>query len=101
MNSPKKSTGSENKTVSKKQLQPHELRTAPFPVAGIGASAGGLEALKIFLENLSPATGMAFVIIQHLSPNHESILPELLEKKTTMPVVTVEDGVSYRLIISM
>ena len=96
MNSPKKSTGSENKTVSKKQLQPHELRTAPFPVAGIGASAGGLEALKIFLENLSPATGMAFVIIQHLSPNHESILPELLEKKTTMPVVTVEDGVKLQ-----
>ena len=92
MNSSKKNPGLINKTVSKKSEQPEKTETVPFPVAGIGASAGGLEALKIFLENLSSSTGMAFVIIQHLSPSHQSILPELLEKKTQMPVLTVEDG---------
>lgn len=64
---------------------------APFPIAGIGASAGGLEALRTFLENLPDDTGIAYVIVQHLSPDHESILPELLEKKTAMPVHKVED----------
>ncbi len=64
---------------------------APFPIAGIGASAGGLEALRTFLENLPDDTGIAYVIVQHLSPDHESILPELLNKKTSMPVHKVED----------
>ncbi|WP_247233422.1 chemotaxis protein CheB [Telluribacter sp. SYSU D00476] len=58
----------------------------PFPVAAIGASAGGLEAISELLEHLPPDTGIAFVIIQHLSPTHESVLPELLANKTTMPV---------------
>ncbi|MEO9004829.1 MAG: CheR family methyltransferase [Ginsengibacter sp.] len=92
MSSSKKNSVKAKKPISKKSGQPHEMGAAPFPVAGIGSSAGGLEALKVFLESLSPATGMAFVIIQHLAPDHQSILPELLEKKTQMPVLTVEDG---------
>jgi two-component system, chemotaxis family, CheB/CheR fusion protein len=71
--------------------QQEERAAAPFPVAAIGASAGGLEALRLFLENLPDDTGIAYVIIQHLSPTHESILPELLERKTRMPVHKVED----------
>src|SRR5712692_9323680 len=47
---------------------------AVFPVVGIGASAGGLEAAKQFLEHLAPDTGMAFVLVQHLDPKHESLL---------------------------
>src|SRR6266705_3574765 len=47
-----------------------------FPVVAIGASAGGIEAISNLLENLSPNLGMAYVIIQHLAPDHESILPE-------------------------
>lgn len=62
------------------------------PLVAIGASAGGLEAITNFLENLGTDTGAAYVIIQHLSATHESILPELLERKTEMPVHKVEDG---------
>ena len=52
---------------------------------GIGASAGGLEAL-VELLGAVPATGMAFIVVQHLDPKHESLLPEILAKKTTMAV---------------
>jgi len=57
-----------------------------FPVVGIGASAGGLEAFTEFLHHLPPDTGMAFVLVQHLDPTHESILTELLSKTTNLPV---------------
>jgi two-component system CheB/CheR fusion protein len=65
----------------------------PFPVVGIGASAGGLEAISSLLTHLKPDLGMAYVIVQHLSPDHESLLPELLERKTTMKVHQVTDGI--------
>jgi two-component system, chemotaxis family, CheB/CheR fusion protein len=61
-------------------------------VVGVGASAGGLEAFKQFLKRLPVDTGMAFVLITHLDPKHESILPELLARATQMPVSEVEDG---------
>ena len=57
----------------------------PLFVVGIGASAGGLEAL-VELLGAVPATGMAFIVVQHLDPKHESLLPEILAKKTTMAV---------------
>jgi two-component system CheB/CheR fusion protein len=60
-------------------------RHPPFFVAGIGASAGGLEALTELLGAL-PATGMAFIVVQHLDPTHESLLSEILAKKTAIPV---------------
>jgi len=59
----------------------------PFPVVGIGASAGGLEAVTHLLENLPVNTGMAFVVVQHLDPTHESALAQLLSRATKMPVV--------------
>jgi two-component system CheB/CheR fusion protein len=49
-------------------------------VVGIGASAGGLEALKLFYKNMPGNTGLAFVVIQHLDPNHNGIMPELLHQ---------------------
>ncbi len=68
-------------------------RTEPgFPVVGIGASAGGLEALEALFEAMPATTGMAFVLVVHLDPTHISILPELLQKRTKMPVRQVEDG---------
>ena len=67
-----------------------------FPVVAIGASAGGLEAISIFLENVAPDLGMAYVVIQHLSPSHESILPEILERKTAMAVYQVRDGIQVQ-----
>jgi two-component system CheB/CheR fusion protein len=63
------------------------------PIVAIGASAGGLQALNELLENLPANLGMSYIIIQHLSPTHESILPELLASKTSMPVKKVEHGI--------
>ena len=63
-----------------------------FPIAGIGASAGGLEAIKKLLENLPQDTGLAFVIVQHLATNQESMLPEILARSTQMPVNKIESG---------
>ncbi|HXY08277.1 MAG TPA: chemotaxis protein CheB [Terriglobales bacterium] len=65
-----------------------------FPVVGIGASAGGLEAFTTFLKALPPNTGMSFVLIQHMDPKHESMLHRLLAKDTSMPVTQVVDGTS-------
>ena len=78
------------KTAAKKLRQPGKEK--PMPVVGIGASAGGLEAFSRFLETLPPNLGMAYVYVQHLSADHESLLPEILERKTNMPVrKTVQD----------
>ena len=60
--------------------------TLAFPVVGIGASAGGLEALTRLLTHLPATTGMAFVLVQHLDPNHESRMCNLLSRHTVMPV---------------
>src|SRR5689334_2731710 len=60
-----------------------------FPIVGIGASAGGLEAFSQLLKALPTDTGMAFVLVQHLDPRHESQLPDVLSRTTAMPVITV------------
>jgi len=65
-----------------------------FPIVGIAASAGGLEAFRELLSNLLTDTGMAFVLIQHLDPNHKSLLSEILARTTQMPVNEVQDGVT-------
>ena len=61
-----------------------------FPIVGIGASAGGVEAFKELLSHLAPDTGMAFVMILHLSPTHVSMLAEILSRSTSMPVNQVK-----------
>ena len=66
----------------------------PNCVVGIGASAGGLEALQQFLTFLPSNTGMSFVIIQHLAPNHRSLVSEILGKYSTMPVTEIRDGMT-------
>ncbi|HET7696612.1 MAG TPA: chemotaxis protein CheB [Vicinamibacterales bacterium] len=65
---------------------------APRFVVGIGASAGGLDPLVRFFDNLPKATGMAFVIVQHLSPDFKSLMDELLARHTLLPIHLVEDG---------
>jgi two-component system CheB/CheR fusion protein len=57
-----------------------------FPIVGIGASAGGLEAFRDVLRFLPADTGMAYVLVQHLDPRHESLLPDLLDRVTRMQV---------------
>jgi len=66
-------------------------RDFSFPVIGIGASAGGLEALEIFLKNVPQQCGVAFVIVQHLDPTHKGIMVELLQRVTDMEVLQVSD----------
>lgn len=68
------------------------LNKQPVAVVGIGASAGGLEALQQFLTFLPSNTGMAFVIIQHLAPNHKSLLADILGKYSAMPVTEILEG---------
>ncbi len=63
-----------------------------FPIVGIGASAGGLAAFEAFFSAISGETGMAYVLVQHLAPDHKSILSELVKRHTRMPVQEVEDG---------
>lgn len=65
-----------------------------FPVVGIGASAGGLEAMETFFKAMPFDAGLGFVLVVHLDPMHISILPELLQKHTKMPVCQIEDGMS-------
>lgn len=64
-------------------------RTRPFIIVGVGASAGGYEAFSQLLEKLSPETGMAFVLVQHLDPTHESKLSELLSRATRMKLAEI------------
>ena len=64
---------------------------AAFPIVGIGASAGGLEALDHFLRHVPEGNGMAFVIVQHLDPTHKGMMPELLQRATAMKVIQVKD----------
>src|SRR5262245_10822288 len=75
-----------------KQGAPEALDTRPVSIVGVGASAGGLEAFEQLLTALPSDSGMAFVLVQHLAPKHESILSELLQKSTKMPVVEVSQG---------
>ncbi|MEZ5889106.1 MAG: chemotaxis protein CheB [Xanthobacteraceae bacterium] len=65
-------------------------------VVGIGASAGGLEALRPFVANLPASANLAFVVAQHLSPQHRSMMVELLSRETKIPVVGINNGVSIR-----
>ena len=67
-------------------------RDKSFPVVGVGASAGGLEALTHLLQRLPVDTGMAFVLVQHLDPDHPSALTELLARTTSMPVREITDN---------
>lgn len=72
--------------------EPFDATEQTFPVVGVGASAGGLNAFTKLLKNLPADTGMAFVLVQHLDPKHVSLLPELLARASAMPVVEISDG---------
>ena len=75
-----------------KVLSDEEHTKYLFPVVGIGASAGGLEAIRQLLSHLPENPGMAFVVVQHLDPTHESRLTDLLSKTTAMNVVEATQG---------
>jgi two-component system CheB/CheR fusion protein len=93
---PKRSAAKSGMPASPRAPDPAEPAGDPpkksFPIVGIGASAGGLEAFRLLLQSLPVDTGAAFVLVQHLSPTHESILPALLARSTAMPVGESIDG---------
>ncbi|REL38439.1 chemotaxis protein CheR [Rhodohalobacter sp. SW132] len=74
-------------TDEEKSIKSEDL----FPVVAIGASAGGLNAFKKLLRATSKEPGMAFLFVQHLDPDHESLLPDILRKETEMPVVEMSE----------
>jgi two-component system, chemotaxis family, CheB/CheR fusion protein len=81
---------------SQKPIEPHAGGAetgADYPIVGIGASAGGLEAFEQFFTNMPSENGMAFVLVQHLDPLHKSILSDLLGRYTTMKVMEVRDEI--------
>ncbi|MEI6568305.1 MAG: chemotaxis protein CheB, partial [Verrucomicrobiota bacterium] len=89
-------TESLNESLVLKVLSPENANLNNFPIVGIGASAGGLEALEQFFENMPGDCGMAFVVIQHLDPNYIGVLPELLQRFTTMKVLQATDKLKIK-----
>ena len=79
------------KSVLKLQSSSETKVEIEFPIVGIGASAGGLDPIRKLLEDLPVDTGMSFVVIQHLAPGQESMLPEILSRATKMTVLQVKD----------
>jgi two-component system, chemotaxis family, CheB/CheR fusion protein len=82
--------------MKKDKEKPKTLSSNLFPVVGIGASAGGLDAFKKLVKAIAPDSGMAYVFVQHLDPKHESLLPGLLQKATTIPVVEITDDIEVK-----
>ena len=82
--------------MNTKKLKSAKAEQPQFPIVGIGASAGGLEALELFFGNMPKDSGMAFVVIQHLDPNHAGIMPELLQRITPMKVFQASDRLKVK-----
>jgi chemotaxis response regulator CheB len=93
------SSGSKNLRIAKSiSTTPATLHAVAkkFPIVDIGARGGGLEAFTQLLDHLPPDSGMAFVLVQHLPPDHPSQLSNLLSKATSMPVLEVKDGMTVK-----
>lgn len=90
--SPKRPSAVKNIPRSSQARQPQTV----IPIVGIGASAGGLEPFEEFFTRMSCDSGLAFVVVPHQSPSHTSLLPGLLQKCTTMPVLEVADGLAVK-----
>ncbi len=86
---PSKSQPPASSSIAASQLNP----SSGTAIVGIGASAGGLEAFSQLLRPLSSETGMAYVLIQHLDPQHKSLLTQILARTTQMPVTEITDGI--------
>ena len=86
----------ETETADARQAEARRDGKGLFPIVGIGASAGGLEALEQFFRNVPAFSGMAFVVIQHLDPTHKGIMPELLQRISKMPVSQATDRVKLQ-----
>jgi chemotaxis methyl-accepting protein methylase len=88
---PKSANHGKKQAKASPQKKPSQQKNSLFPIVGIGASAGGLEALEQFLRHMPENNGIAFVIVQHLDPTHKGIMAELLRRATKMEVFQVRD----------
>ncbi len=88
--------GTGNAAPAAKGPAAEEGASLPFPVVGIGASAGGLEALEAFFKALPEDSGMAIVVVTHTDPQKASLLPDIIERHTTVTVKRIEDGMPAR-----
>ena len=81
------------KSTSKKPVKSTlpKIKDNRFLIVGLGASAGGLEAFEQFFRHVPSDSGLAFVLVSHLDPSHASILTEILQRSTVMPVVEAQD----------
>jgi two-component system CheB/CheR fusion protein len=79
--------------MSQDEKPPLILSQNLFPVVGVGASAGGLEAFRELVKAIPEDSGMAYILVQHLAPQHESMLTQILQKETAVPVVEVTDNI--------
>ncbi|HEX7412254.1 MAG TPA: chemotaxis protein CheB, partial [Bacteroidales bacterium] len=84
------------KSTAPSKVKKPDLNSGKFPIVGIGASAGGLEALEQFLSNVHENSGMAYVVIQHLDPTQKGMLPELLQRISKMKVFQVKDRMAIK-----
>lgn len=87
---PEKTETSTTTVPASSQVTP-QIHPTP-PIVGIGASAGGLESFEAFFTAMPPDSGLAFLLVPHLDPTHISIMPELIQKRTTMQVLQIMDG---------
>jgi two-component system CheB/CheR fusion protein len=87
----KKQPGKTKQSANSKEQSTSKMQKS-FPIVGIGASAGGPEALEGFFSNIPAQSGLAFVVVQHLAPMHRSIMDSLLKKYTGMRILQVHDG---------
>lgn len=83
-----------DQTGSSKTAKSTNTAQSVFPIVGIGASAGGLNAFKAFFSNMPDNSNMAFVLVPHLDPTHQSLMVELLTSHTRMPVREVQDNMA-------
>jgi len=99
---PKKKTTDKQETKAKSKSSVKESGNATqqgtaakkFPIIGLGASAGGLEALSAFFSKVSVNSGMSYIVVVHMTPKQPSMMPDLLQKITQVPVTTAKDGQS-------
>jgi two-component system CheB/CheR fusion protein len=88
----------EREIMTQKKKEKAKSNNKSFPIVGIGASAGGLDAFKAFFSGMPDDTesGMAFVLVQHLAPDHKSALSDIIRRYTSMQVLEVKDGMKVQ-----
>ncbi len=89
--SPKKPRAAKRASPASAPRPEAGAKSSMFPIVGIGASAGGLEALEQFFGHMPRDGGLAFVVVQHLDPTHKGIMVELLQRATQLPVQQIAD----------